>query len=150
MFAAALVDAADAQPSRTAALHRASDRVRVGLVVALAAALVASVFVGSAGAAVVLVSPVLAALVAHAVVRGRSGLVPTARAGLLLVAVGVGNAVLTVVAGVLGSIDDATLPRSAVAMAAAISALAVVAGIGLLTVGRAASHRRPNPTPPRR
>jgi len=150
VFAAALVDAADGLPSATDVRRPAGDRIHVGLVVALAAALVGGIFVGSAGAAVVLVSPVLAALVAHAVVRRRSGVVPTIRAALLLIAVGVGNAVLTVVVGVLGSIDDVALPRSTVTMAAAITTLAIVAGIGLLTVARSASHRRPNPTRPRR
>jgi hypothetical protein len=144
VIAAALVDAADARPSRPASLPPAGDRVRVALVVALAAALAGSVFVDSPGAAVALVSPLLAALVAHAAVGRRPDLEPSTRAGLLLVGVGVGNALFVLVARLLGDVDGLAVPGSAGTAAAAISALAIVAGCGLLVVGR--SRQRPSPT----
>lgn len=135
VLAAALVDAADARPSHTAAPAQASDRIRVGLVVALAAALAGSVFLDSPGAAVVLVSPLLAALVTHAVVGGRADLAPSTRAGVLLVGVGVGNAIFVLVARLLGDVDGVAVPGSAATAAAASSALVIFVGCGLLVVG---------------
>ncbi len=136
VVAAALVDAADAQPSRTAALPRADDRVRVVLVAALIVALAAGVVIGSASRAVVLIAPVLAALVVHAVVRRRSDLAAAARAGLLMAGVGVGNGVFTVVVVALSAANETVLATDAVAAAAVISALAIAVGVTLLVVAR--------------
>lgn len=144
VLAAALVDAADARPSHTAALPPTGDRVRVGLVVALVAALAGSVFLDSPGAAVVLVSPLLAALVTHAVVGGRADLVPSTRAGVLLVGVGIGNAIFVLVARLLGDVDGVAVPGSAASAAAAFSALVILVGCGLLVVGW--SRQPPSPT----
>ena len=90
------------------------------------------------------VCPLLAALVTHAVVSGRADLAPSTRAGVLLVGVGVGNALLILVARVLGDVDDVAVPGSAATAAAAISALVILAGCGLLLVGW--SRQRPSPT----
>jgi hypothetical protein len=113
-------------------------------VAALAAALAGSVSLDSPGAAVVLVSPLLAALVTHAVVGGRADLAPSTRAGVLLVGVGVGNAIFALVARLLGDVDGVAVPGSAATAAAAISALVILMGSGLLVVGW--SRQRPSPT----
>lgn len=144
VLAAALVDAADARPARTGAPARHGDRLRITLVVALAAALAGSVFLDAPGPAVVLVSPLLAALVTHAVVGGRADLVPSTRAGMLLVGAGIGNVILVLVARLVGDVDGIAVPGSAATAAAAISALVIVVGCGLLVVGW--SRQRPPTT----
>lgn len=143
VIAAALVDAADAAPSDAAAEPSAADPVRRGLVAALIAAIGGGVLMSSADA-VVLVSPVLAALVAHAIVRRRTDFTPTARAGLLLAGIGGGNLAFTVAAGVLALPDD-TLSTSAVAVAGVLSGLCVLAGIVLLMFGRSPDRAQHSP-----
>lgn len=106
---------------------------------ALIVALAAGVVIGSANRAVVLVTPVLAALVVHAVVRRRSDLTAAARGGLLLAGVGVGNGAFTVVAVALSAVNETVLAADGVAAAAVISALAIAAGVTLLVVARRTS-----------
>lgn len=134
VIAAALVDAADAVASDADAEPPAADPVRGVLVAALIAAIGGGVVINSADA-VVLVSPVLATLVTHAIVRRRTDVTPTARAGLLLAGIGGGNLAFTVAAGVLALPDD-TLSTSAVAVAGVLSGLCILAGIVLLMLGR--------------
>lgn len=145
VLSATLVDAADARSSSEATAAtppgtppQAADHVRSLLIAAVTAALVGGVAVGSASATVVLVSPLVALLIAHALVRGRTDLTPPARAGLILVAAGVGNVVLTFVAV---AIDDFVLATATVVTAAVgVAALALLAGVALLTLARTSTR----------
>jgi hypothetical protein len=136
VVAASLVDAADALSSAKGPQRQAADPVRAGLVTALIAVLVGGAVVGSASAAVLLVTPALALLIIHAIVRDRGHLAPATRVGLLLLGAGVANGVLTVAAVALSAVESVTLTAAEARTVAVVSTLAILAGIGLLAIGR--------------
>lgn len=145
VIAAALVDAADAS-AVPAAEPTDRDRTRVALVLALVLALAVAALVSRADVAIVLVSPVLAALVTDALVRARGPQVPIVRTGHRLLGTGVGTGLLTLLAVVVSSGEDLHMSRAAIVAATVITSVGAIVGALLLVAASARSRRWARPS----
>lgn len=135
VVAASVVDAAEAGAPATGS-GVGVDRGHRVLVAALIAATVAAVAIGGADRAVVLVSPVLAALLTHAVVSRRAdlALASRTRTGLLMIGTGLGGGALTLLAVLVSAADGITLSHGAALVAAAVTAGGTALGTVLLVI----------------
>jgi hypothetical protein len=140
VIAAALIDAVDAQPTRHRATPTTGDRARDGLIVALAVALGVAALRGSPELGIVLVSTVLAALVAHAVMRRHRDRSAATRFGGFALGTGLGSVVFMVIAVTVSSVA-LRMPVAAVLAAMLVSGLGIVGGAILLVAGRRHSTR---------
>jgi hypothetical protein len=143
VIAAALVDAADARPAPPHDSTRDGGRARTGLVIALASVLGGAAFTGSAELGIVFVSPVLAALVAHAVVRRHRNRSTASRLGGLAIATGLGNVACIAVAVAVSTGVELRMPAGAPVVVMSVSVLAVVGGGLLLVIDRRRASAAP-------